>query len=54
MNRPCKTCGHVNEHDTGFGASTCRLAKCECPWYEPQDNLEYLEWLDKQYEKAAK
>jgi hypothetical protein len=42
--RPCK-CGHVNEHDTGFGFTTCRLAKCKCAWYEPMDNLEYLESL---------
>jgi hypothetical protein len=48
MNRPCKTCEHVNEHDAEFGATTCRLAKCKCVWYESMNNLEYLEWLDKQ------
>jgi len=44
IERPCKTCGHINEHDTGFGAITCRLAKCKCVWFESLSNLEYLEW----------
>jgi hypothetical protein len=44
IERPCKTCGHINVHDTGFGASSCRLAKCKCVWFESLSNLEYLEW----------
>lgn len=43
--RPCKTCGHVQEHVIAFYGETCREAKCFCVWYESITNLEYLEWL---------
>ena len=53
--RPCKTCNHVQDHEIASGGSgdTCSKVKCKCIWYESMDNLEYLEWLDKQHEKAS-
>jgi hypothetical protein len=53
--RPCKTCEHVNDHvghRTGWFI-TCTEIKCRCMWYTSMTNLEYLEWLDKQHEKAS-
>ena len=54
-NRPCKVCGHVPHpvDNELFHLRTCKEAKCKCVWYTSLDNLEYLEWLDKQHEKAS-
>lgn len=57
--RPCASCLHRKyQHTLTEGCRVCKVNKSEyliCFYYNPLDNLEYLEWLhQKQVDKNNK